>query len=73
MASTDSVDMSLSKLRESEGQGSLASRSPWDCTELDTPERLSSSMITLPAETFHQASFSCKELASSKIIFNIMV
>ena len=33
---TDSMDMSLSKLWETEGQGSLAGCSPWGCKELDT-------------------------------------
>ena len=33
---TDSMDMSLSKLGDSEGEGSLVSRSPWDHKELDT-------------------------------------
>ena len=33
---TDSVDMNLSKLKETEGQGSLACCNPWDGTELDT-------------------------------------
>ena len=38
---TDSMDMSLSKLPgDSEGQGSLACRSPWGCKELDTTEQL---------------------------------
>ena len=38
---TDSMDMSLSKLRESVmGQGGLACCSPWDCKESDTTERL---------------------------------
>ena len=32
----DSMDMSLSKLGDSEGQGSLACRSPWFRKELDT-------------------------------------
>ena len=32
---TDSMDMSLSKLRESEGQRSLACCSPWSHKELD--------------------------------------
>ena len=37
----DSIDMSLSKLPgDSEGQGSLACRSPWGCKELDTTEQL---------------------------------
>ena len=32
---TDSMDRNLSKLKESEGQGSLACCSPWGCKELD--------------------------------------
>ena len=39
----DSMDMSLSKLRDDgqgDGQGSLACRSPWGCKELDTTEQL---------------------------------
>ena len=37
---TDSVDMSLSKIRElvMDGQGSLALCSPWGCKELDMTE-----------------------------------
>ena len=34
---TDSIDMSLSKLREN-GQGSLVCHSPWACKESDTNE-----------------------------------
>ena len=34
----DTMDMSLSKLRESEGQGSLVCFSPWGHKELDTTE-----------------------------------
>ena len=30
--------MSLSKLGDSEGQGSLACLGPWDCKELDVTE-----------------------------------
>ena len=38
---TDSMDMSLSKLRGvGDGQGSLAFYSPWGRKELDTTERL---------------------------------
>ena len=37
---TDSMDMSLSKLREFDGQGSLVCCSPWGCKELDTTEWL---------------------------------
>ena len=35
-----SIDMSLSKFRNAEGQGSLACCSPWGCKELDMTERL---------------------------------
>ena len=34
----DSMDMGLSKLRNSEGQGSLACCSPWDCKGSATTE-----------------------------------
>ena len=38
---TDSIDMSLSKLQESDdGQGGLACCSPWGHKESDTTERL---------------------------------
>ena len=37
---TDSMDMSLSKLGNSEGQGRLACYSAWSCKESDTPEWL---------------------------------
>ena len=37
---TDSMDMSLSKLQEIEGQGSLVCCSPWGHKELDTTEQL---------------------------------
>ena len=36
---TDSMEQTLG---DSEGQGSLACCSPWDCKELDTIERLNS-------------------------------
>ena len=36
----DLMDMSLSKLRDREGQGSLACCSPWGHKESDTTERL---------------------------------
>ena len=39
---TDSMVLSLSKLREIVEDGSLACCSPWGCTEWDTTERLSS-------------------------------
>ena len=37
---TDLMDMSLSKLRVGEGQGSLVCCSPWGCKELDITQRL---------------------------------
>ena len=37
---TDSMDMSLSKLGDSEGQGSLGCYSPWGHKESDTTEHL---------------------------------
>ena len=40
---TESLDMSLSKLGDSEGQGSLACWSPWGCKELDITLWLNSS------------------------------
>ena len=36
----NSVDMSLSKLRDSEGQGSLVCCSPWGPKELDVTQQL---------------------------------
>ena len=42
---TDSVDMSLSRLRESEGQGSLALCSPRNHKELGTIEPLNSNNL----------------------------
>ena len=39
---TDSMDMSLSKLRDNEGQGSLACCSPWGHKESDSTYRLNS-------------------------------
>ena len=37
---TDSMDISLSKLQEMEGQGRLACCSPWGGKELDMTEQL---------------------------------
>ena len=37
---TDSMDMSLSKLRVGGGQGGLACCDSWGCKELDMTERL---------------------------------
>ena len=37
-SNTDSMDMKLSKLDDSEGQGSLACFSPWGLKESDTTE-----------------------------------
>ena len=36
----DSMDMSLGKLQDGDGQGSVACHSPWCCEELDRTERL---------------------------------
>ena len=35
---TNPVDVNLSGIQDSEGQGSLASYSPWDCKDSDTAE-----------------------------------
>ena len=43
---TDSMDMSLSKLGDKEGQGSLACCSPWGCKELDTTEQLNNNKVS---------------------------
>ena len=40
-----SMDMSLGKLGDSEGQGSLACCSPWGHKELDMTERLNNNRI----------------------------
>ena len=37
---TGSMDMNLSKLRDTERQGSLVGYSSWGCKELDITERL---------------------------------
>ena len=42
----DSMDMSLSKLGDSEGQGSLACYSPWGPKELEKTEQLTLSLFT---------------------------
>ena len=41
---TDSMDISLSKLWETEGQGSLACCSPWGHKELNTTERMNNNI-----------------------------
>ena len=41
---TDSMDISLSKLWETEGQGSLACCSPWGHKELNTTERMNNNL-----------------------------
>ena len=41
----DSMDMSLSKLREMEEQGSLQCFSPWGRKESDTTERLNNNSL----------------------------
>ena len=45
---TDSMDMSLSTLGDSEGQGSLACCSPWGHKELDTTEQLITTRENIP-------------------------
>ena len=42
---TDSMDVSLSKLRDTEGQGSLACCCPWGHKELDRTERLNNNKL----------------------------
>ena len=45
---SDSMDIEFEQtLGESEGQGSLASCSPWGCKELDNTERLNSKNTNL--------------------------
>ena len=43
---TDSIDMNLSKLGDTEGQGRLACCNPWGCKELHTTQRLSNNKGT---------------------------
>ena len=52
----DSMDMSLSKLRDSEGQGSLACCSPWGCKESDMTERLNNHQHPLARGYPHSSS-----------------
>ena len=42
---TDSVDMNLSRLGDSEGQGSLVCCSPWGCKESDMTEQLNNKQL----------------------------
>ena len=42
---TDSMDTSLSKLGDGEGQGSLGCYSPWGRKEMDTAERLNTTLL----------------------------
>ena len=44
---TDSMDMSLSRLGDGEGQGTLVCCSPWGCKESDMTEQLNNSNFTL--------------------------
>ena len=47
---TNSMDMSLSKLREdSEGQGSLVCCSPWGLKESDMTEQLNNRILSFPS------------------------
>ena len=47
---TNSMDMSLSKLREMGGQGRLARCSPWGLKELGTHQPLNNNGSTIGAE-----------------------
>ena len=42
---TNSMDMSLSKLRDTEGPGSQAYCSPWGCKEPDMTEQVNNSKV----------------------------
>ena len=44
---TNSMDMSLSKLGDSEGQGSLVYFSPWSHKELDTTGQLNDNQLIM--------------------------
>ena len=50
---TDSMDMSLSKLRIGDGQGGLACCSPWGCKELDRTEQLNWTELTHKPKASH--------------------
>ena len=50
---TDSKGMTLSKLGDREGQGSLESCSPWCCKELDVTERLNNSIVVMGSPLIH--------------------
>ena len=63
---TDSMDMSLSQLWDSEGHGSLACCSPWGCKESDMTEQLNNNSSVL--EPIITGSW--KQTALSKSVFN---
>ena len=46
----DLMDMSLSKLVDNEGQGSLACSSPWGHKQLDTTEQLNNNQSLVISE-----------------------
>ena len=60
---TDSMDMSLSKLWDGDGQGSLGCCSPWGCKESDTTERLTLLSAFCPphssGQKLHVSSLNC--------------
>ena len=56
---TNSMDMSLSKLREFDGQRSLACCSPWGCKELDMTEQLNNNFHTIK---YTQNNFSTSQI-----------
>ena len=71
---TDSVDMSLSKLRESEGQGSLACCGPWGRKESDTTQRLNNDNAQHPwllTHIFPSLALSCCLALYSGIILSV--
>ena len=45
---TESMDMSLSKLQDSEGQGGLMCCRPWGHKELDTTEMTEDAYVLIP-------------------------
>ena len=60
---TDSMDMSVSKLEDSEGQGSLACCSPWGHKDLDTTEQLNNNKAFAASEN----SLLCKRLRCPRV------
>ena len=59
---TDSMDMSLNKLENREGQGSLVGCSPWGHKESDTTERLDNNSYLENLRVFAQMHAKLKSL-----------